>query len=232
MVSLVTKTLIDGLINSLILRCGHCQRLSPIWNDLAASLEHDNTINIAKLDCTEFRPICKDYDVKGFPTLLWLEDGERVDKYSGPRTVDDFKAYIEKRYETKDKDKAKEVPVDGEGAAVVQLGGANFYQVIEKDLTFVALTAAWCGHCKRLAPTWQQLAEKFVGNEKVKIAKIDCSIAENRDACNEQEVNGYPTIFIYRNGKKISEYNGNRSLDDMFDFVKSHMSDEIPRDEL
>lgn len=83
-----------------------------------------------------------------------------------------------------------------------------------------------------MAGAWQQLAEKFVGDEKVKIGKIDCSIEENRAVCSEQEVNGYPTIFIYKNGKKISEYNGSRSLEDMFDFVKSHMSDEVPRDEL
>lgn len=82
---------------------------------------------------------------------MWLENGKKVDKYSGPRTVEDFKSYIEKRLETKGEEVEKpkeEVKTDQEGDAVVQLSGENFNQVIEKDLTFVALTASWCGHCK------------------------------------------------------------------------------------
>lgn len=82
-----------------------------------------------------------------------------------------------------------------------------------------------------MAPTWQQLAEKFVGDESVKIAKVDCTLQENRDLCSEQEVNGFPTLFVYKNGEKISEYNGSRSLEDLFEFVKTHAT-EKPRDEL
>lgn len=89
-----------------------------------------------------------------------------------------------------------------------------------------------CGHCKRMQPTWQQLALKFVGDEKVKIGKVDCTLTENRDLCSEQDVQGFPTIFIYKNGEKITEYNGNRSLEDMFDFVKSHLTVDKSRDEL
>jgi thioredoxin domain-containing protein 5 len=87
-------------------------------------------------------------------------------------------------------------------------------------------------YSKRLVPTWQQLAEKFVGDDTIKIAKIDCSVGENRDVCSEQEVNGFPTIFLYKNGNKVSEYHGNRGLEDMYDFVKSQASGEVPRDEL
>ena len=90
----------------------------------------------------------------------------------------------------------------------------------------------WCGHCKRLAPTWQTLAEKFVGNVNVKISKVDCTLQENRDLCSEQGVNGFPTIFIYRNGEKISEYNGSRSLDDLHEFVNSHVVEKEVKDEL
>lgn len=216
--------------------CGHCQRLAPIWNDLGSALEHDETVNIAKIDCTEYRPICKDFDVKGYPTLLWLEDGKKVDKYSGPRTVEDLKAYVENRLSKGGEGKAKEgaKPKDSEegdeGNVVLALTSDSFPQVIKNDITFVKFYAPWCGHCKRMQPTWEQLALKFVGDEKVKIAKVDCTLTENRDLCSEQDVQGFPTIFIYKNGEKITEYNGSRSLEDMFDFVKSHYTTE--RDEL
>lgn len=93
------------------------------------------------------------------------------------------------------------------------------------------ILAPWCGHCKRLLPVWQQLAEKFVGDSSVKIAKVDCTLQENRDLCSEQEVNGFPTLFVYKNGEKISEYNGSRSLEDLFEFVKTHATEKA-RDEL
>lgn len=46
-------------------KSGHCQKLAPTFEELAKSLEHDTSVSIAKLDCTEYRPICKDFDVKG-----------------------------------------------------------------------------------------------------------------------------------------------------------------------
>lgn len=121
--------------------------MSPIWSDLADSLEHDESVNIAKLDCTEFRPICKDFDVKGYPTLLWLEDGKKVDKYSGPRTVEDLKEYVEKRLGSKGeeqvKEEEKEATEDSEGAAVLSLTGDNFAQVIKDDVVFIKFFAPW-----------------------------------------------------------------------------------------
>jgi thioredoxin domain-containing protein 5 len=128
--------------------CGHCQRLSPIWSDLASALEHDETVSIAKLDCTEHRPICKDFDVKGYPTLLWLEGGKKIDKYSGPRTVEDLKDYVEKRLSSKGEGKEeegedKEVPEEGEGAAVLALTGDSFAQTVKDDIVFVKFFAPW-----------------------------------------------------------------------------------------
>lgn len=73
-----------------------------------------------------------------------------------------------------------------------------------------------------MAPTWEDLAGKFVGTSNAKVAKVDCTLDENKDLCNEQAVDGFPTIFLYKNGEKVEEYNGSRSLDDLFEFVNKH----------
>lgn len=84
-----------------------------------------------------------------------------------------------------------------------------------------------------MAPTWQQLAEKYVGNAEINVAKVDCTLQHNRDLCTEQQVNGFPTLFIYKDGEKLSEYNGSRSLEDLVDFIKTHVgSSDNARDEL
>lgn len=45
------------------------------------------------------------------------------------------------------------------------------------------------------------------------------------------QVNGFPTIFIYRDGEKVTEYNGSRSLDDLYQFVLKHSVEPV-KDEL
>lgn len=108
---------------------------------MASSLEHDTTVSIGKVDCTEYRPICKDFDVKGYPTLLWLENGKKVDKYTGPRTIEDFKAYIVQRATGEKPAEKVEVKEDGEGAAVLSLTADSFQQGIETGVTFIKFYA-------------------------------------------------------------------------------------------
>lgn len=202
------------------------QSLAPIWEELANSLEYDQTVSISKVDCTVYRSICQEFDVKGYPTLLWIVDGKKVEKYNDYRKLESFKAFIEKK--TGQAAPVTEKPVsahdDGhdEENAVVQLSGPSFDQSIGHGVTLVKFFAPWCGHCKRLAPTWDDLAGKYVGNRNVKIAKVDCTLSENKELCSEQEVDGFPTIFLYRNGEKVTEYNGNRSLEDLVNFVNRH----------
>jgi thioredoxin domain-containing protein 5 len=129
--------------------------LSPVWDELAKTLEHDSSVSISKIDCTQFRPICQDFEVKGYPTLLWIEDGKKLEKYSGARSIDDFKVFVEKMSGVKaaapkDTDDTAEKKVsDGDNSIVVELTGTSFDHGIEKGVSFVKFYAPWCGHCKR-----------------------------------------------------------------------------------
>lgn len=209
--------------------CGHCQKLAPVWERLAESLEFEPEVTIAKIDCTQFRSICNNFDIKGYPTLLWLEEGKRIDKYQGQRTHEELKLYVNKMLGSKKADVNEKKSETVSSSAVMILTGDDFHHGIEKGITFVKFFAPWCGHCKRLAPTWEDLAKKFVANPQVHIVKIDCTLEVNKQLCNDEEVDGFPSVFLYKNGKKISEYNGSRSLDDLKEFVESHMQS---RDEL
>ncbi|KAI9296987.1 thioredoxin-domain-containing protein [Neoconidiobolus thromboides FSU 785] len=68
--------------------CGHCQTLAPTWTKLASDLQ--NTINIGQVDCTEEKSLCKDYTIRGYPTLKFIQNDKQKD-YFGERTLDALK---------------------------------------------------------------------------------------------------------------------------------------------
>ena len=55
----------------------------------------------------------------------------------------------------------------------MELTSNTFSQVVQKaELTFVKFYAPWCGHCKRLAPTWEKLAEEAHQTLSTTVAKV------------------------------------------------------------
>lgn len=183
---------------------------------------------MSQIDCTQHRPICVDFEVKGYPSLLWIVDGVRQHKYTGARNVDELQQYVlgATRQQPATADAPTVQPPTAEGVLV--LTGETFDAQLEHGVTFVKFYAPWCGHCKRMAPTWSELADKFVDTATVKIAKVDCTDQASKELCGTQEVNGFPTLYIYKDGQKLQEYNGNRSLEDLVEFVQRYTS----RDEL
>jgi len=67
--------------------------------------------------------------------------------------------------------------------------------------------APWCGHCKALAPEYEEAATQLKEKE-IPLAKIDCT--EEAELCQEYGVEGYPTLKVFRGLDNIVAYGGAR----------------------
>jgi len=72
--------------------CGHCKKLAPEYEKAAERLKASG-VPLAKIDATEEKELATRYNVRGFPTLLWFEDGNR-NEYDGGRTSDEITEWV------------------------------------------------------------------------------------------------------------------------------------------
>lgn len=61
--------------------CGHCKRMAPVLDQVAGKLK--GKMAIGKIDCTQHKPLCNQFGVRGFPTLKYSLDGEIYDYVGG-----------------------------------------------------------------------------------------------------------------------------------------------------
>merc|ERR1712000_420811 len=112
-------------------------------------------------------------------------------------------------------------PPTYDNSAVLDLIPSNFDSIVLSGKpALVEFFAPWCGHCKNLAPVYEQLAQDFSGaKDKISIAKVDADAEKSLG--KRFGIQGFPTIK-YFNGKDETpeDYNGGRDLESLTEFIK------------
>ncbi|KAG5925596.1 hypothetical protein E4U42_004145 [Claviceps africana] len=106
-------------------------------------------------------------------------------------------------------------------SAVIDLTPSNFDEVVLKSgkPTLVEFFAPWCGHCKSLAPIYENLAHAFEhAKDKVHIAKVDADA--ERALGKRFGIQGFPTLkFFDGKSDKPEDYKSGRDLESLSTFI-------------
>lgn len=90
---------------------------------------------------------------------------------------------------------------DDGGGRPVTVTDESFDDLVVRapQATLVDLWAPWCGPCRVIAPTLEELAGELRG--QVRVAKVN--VDENPRTAARLGVNGIPTLVLYRGGREI-----------------------------
>lgn len=86
------------------------------------------------------------------------------------------------------------------------------------EISFKQIFLRRCGHCKQLAPIFDQLGEKFKDSETIVVAKMDATANE----LEHTKITSFPTIKLYKKGDNgVVDFNGERTLEGFSKFLES-----------
>ena len=80
--------------------CGHCKRLAPEYEKAADMLKNSGSkAVVGKVDSTVERTAATAWSIRGYPSLLYFENGQMIEKYAGGRTAEDIVKYMTEKAE-------------------------------------------------------------------------------------------------------------------------------------
>lgn len=69
-----------------------------------------------------------------------------------------------------------------------------------------------------MKPDWDQLMDKYESNEDVLVAEVDCTSEGGKPICEQNGVEGFPTIK-FGDAMELQNYNGGRTYEDFLVFA-------------
>nr|QBK87230.1 MAG: thioredoxin [Marseillevirus LCMAC201] len=118
-----------------------------------------------------------------------------------------------------------------DGTLVKLLTGAHFqdqepWNLKNKRCAFILFFADWCGHCRDLKPEYIKFADTALFMRVHAIdTESESSLMKRFDDKSPIQIEGFPTIYIYRDGKPYKEYKGPRTWQGMLAEAKKVCSE-------
>ncbi|OAF67023.1 hypothetical protein A3Q56_05218, partial [Intoshia linei] len=182
-------------------------------------------INFVLSDKREFSDELSEINVEGLNAndakAIFRKDLKKY-VYSDKISVDNIVDWIELviNGEVEEYIKSEDIPEDTQLGATVVVG-KTFNKIVldpTKDV-LIEFYAPWCGHCKSLAPKYDELANQVRPESDLVIAKIDST---HNDYPKDFSVSGFPTIFFVPKNNIPQKYEGGREVEDLLAYLSEN----------
>lgn len=163
-------------------------------------------------------------DTASTPKVLFLSSKQLKYRFDSDEITADNLASFLQRIRSGELEpflKSAPVPESNEEPVKVIVGSTWKDEVMNSDQeVLVKFYAPWCGHCKTLAPHYDEAAKRLANNPNIKLVKVDST--ENEVA--GIDVQGFPTLKFFGKDKSAEpiEYNGGRDADGIIQWLKEH----------
>ena len=223
----------------LLLRNGNDTQKTPNLDEsfLSLAIKNRGTLQFCKSDLnSDFSKriirvanITKANAEKNEPTAVILDFVKGFNKWKFENFYTEFnndnlKLFLQTWIDGKMKPpiRSEEIPESQEGPVYKLVNKSFKKEVMDNDLNvFVKFYSPNCPHCIKLKPNYEKLAENLKYNKNVRIAEYN--LKEND--FDEFQIRGYPTLVLFKAGEKDKHitYRGNRTVEDMMNFVISNL---------
>ncbi len=113
---------------------------------------------------------------------------------------------------------------------IIELNNNSFNKeeilnLLSKKTCLVGVFSKLCIHCQNMKPQWEFLKKKLKKSKcNGLLLEIDSDQLNYVDYSSlTNSIKGFPSIMVFKKGKLVKEYNGNRTSNDMFKFFKPYM---------
>lgn len=211
---------------------GHIEKYAEPAKDLARQFRDKVLFVTINADEEDHQRILEFFGMKKeeVPSMRLIRLEEDMAKYKpkdAELSPENIKSFVQSFLDGKLKQHllSQDLPEDWDKTPVKTLVSTNFDEVVfnkDKDV-LVEFYAPWCGHCKQLAPIFDQLGEKYKDSETIVIAKIDSTANE----LEHTKITSFPTLKFYKKGDNAAvDYNGERTLEGLVKFVDNGGQEE------
>ncbi|KAK4019857.1 protein disulfide-isomerase A5 [Daphnia magna] len=179
--------------------CGYCKKMKPDYAQAAAELKGQAILAAIDVNRPENSVVRKQYNITGFPTLLYFKNGAMQFTYEGDNNRDSIVSFM--RNPSKPTEKPKEPEWSEMESDVVHLTTSTFDDFLKSEPSaLVMFYAPWCGHCKKIKPEYMAAATKL--KEIGVSGKLVAVDAQKESSLGSRfGIRGYPSLKYFKNGE-------------------------------